>query len=116
VHSILRRYTGWYDGNPSHLFPSPSAEIAAEVLALADGAGAVLQRARTLLAKGERGAIQRALHLLDFVIEGGAAEGEEARSLKAEALEARAEHEDSFIARNILASAAVLEKSRGSGC
>jgi alkyl sulfatase BDS1-like metallo-beta-lactamase superfamily hydrolase len=116
VHSILRRYTGWYDGNPSHLFPSPSAAIAAEVLALADGAGAVLQRARTLLAKGERGAIQRALHLLDFVIESGAAEGEEARSLKAEALEARAEHEDSFIARNILASAAVLEKSRGSGC
>jgi alkyl sulfatase BDS1-like metallo-beta-lactamase superfamily hydrolase len=116
VHSILRRYTGWYDGNPSHLFPSPGAEIAGEVLALAGGANAVLQRARTLVAKGERAAIQRSLHLLDFVIEGGAAQSEEveeARSLKAETLEARAEHEDSFIARNILASAAVLEKGRG---
>ena len=28
VHSILRRYTGWYDGNPSMLFPSTRAEIA----------------------------------------------------------------------------------------
>ena len=110
VHSILRRYTGWYDGNPSHLFPSSGAEIAAEVLALTDGAGAVLERARALAAEGERNAIQRALHLLDFVIQGGAAEAEEARRLKAEYLQARAEHEDSFIARNILASAAVLEK------
>jgi len=115
VHSILRRYTGWYDGNPSHLFPSPGAEIANEVLGLAGGADAVLQRARTLAAAGERSAIQRALHLLDFVIEAGSAgsdEVAEARRLKAESLDARAEHEDSFIARNILASAAVLEKER----
>jgi alkyl sulfatase BDS1-like metallo-beta-lactamase superfamily hydrolase len=111
VHSILRRYTGWYDGNPSHLFPSPSAAIAREVLDLtAGGAGAVIERARALAAQGERDAIQRALHLLDFVIQGGAVEAEEARGLKADYLEARAEHEESFIARNVLNSAAVLER------
>ena len=112
VHSILRRYTGWYDGNPSHLFPSHSDEIAREVLSLAGGPVAVLERARALAAQGERGAIQLALHLLDFVIHGGAAEAEETRGLKAQYLEARAKHEDSFIARNILSSAAVLEKNR----
>jgi alkyl sulfatase BDS1-like metallo-beta-lactamase superfamily hydrolase len=110
VHSILRRYTGWYDGNPSHLFPSSSAAIAREVLGLAGGAGAVIERARVLAAEGERGAIQRALHLLDFAIQGGAAEAGEAKGLKAEYLKARAEHEESFIARNVLASAAVLEQ------
>lgn len=113
VHAILRRYTGWYDGNPSHLFSSRSADVAAEVLALSGGAGAVLARANELAAKGERDSIQRALHLLDFVIEGAgpeSKEGKEARDVKADYLEARAKHEPSFIARNILSSAAVLER------
>ena len=112
VHAILRRYTGWYQGNPSHLFPSPSAEIAREVLGLAGTSVAVLERARTLAAQGERSTIQLALHLLDFVIQGEASEADEARGLKVQYLEARAEQEDSFIARNILASAAVLEKDQ----
>lgn len=38
VHDLLRRYTGWYDGNPSMLFPSTRAEIAREVVELAGGA------------------------------------------------------------------------------
>jgi alkyl sulfatase BDS1-like metallo-beta-lactamase superfamily hydrolase len=112
VHSILRRYTGWYDGNPSHLFPSTSAEIAREVLGLAGSPDVVMKRARALAAQGERSALQLALHFLDFVIQGGAAQAEEARGLKAEYLDARAEQEDSFIARNILASAAVLERGQ----
>ena len=32
VHDLLRRYVGWYDGNPSMLFPSTRAEIAREVV------------------------------------------------------------------------------------
>ena len=73
----------------------------------------ILARANELAAKGERDSIQRALHLLDFVIEGAEPESQqvkEARRLKADYLEARAEHEPSFIARNILSSAAVLER------
>jgi alkyl sulfatase BDS1-like metallo-beta-lactamase superfamily hydrolase len=113
VHAILRRYTGWYDGNPSHLFSSRSADVAAEVVALSSGADAILARANELAAKGECDSIQRALHLLDFVIEGaepGSKEVKEASCLKADYLEARAAHEPSFIARNILSSAAVLER------
>lgn len=110
VHSILRRYTGWYDGNPSHLFPSPSAEVAEEVLALAGGSAPVLERIRALAARERREDLQRALHLADFVIQGDPDHAGEARGLKAELLEARAGHEPSFIARNILSSAAILER------
>jgi hypothetical protein len=51
--------------------------------------------------------------MLDFVIEGAEPESKQvkqAKCLKADYLDARAEHEPSFIARNILASAAVLER------
>jgi alkyl sulfatase BDS1-like metallo-beta-lactamase superfamily hydrolase len=110
VHSILRRYTGWYDGNPSMLFPSTRAEIAGEVLALTGGPAPVLARARALHATGELAAVQRALHLVDLVIFAGGADVADARALKAELLTARAACEPSFVARNILRSAAVMER------
>ena len=53
VRDLLRRYMGWYDGNPSMLFPSPRAEVAREVIALAGGADAVLERVDEL-AHGDR--------------------------------------------------------------
>jgi glyoxylase-like metal-dependent hydrolase (beta-lactamase superfamily II) len=111
VHSILRRYTGWYDGNPSMLFPSPRAEIAAEVIDLAGSPDAVLARARALRADNAPATIQRALHLTDFVILDGRGDVAAARALKAELLVARGEAESSFVARNILMSAAALERA-----
>jgi alkyl sulfatase BDS1-like metallo-beta-lactamase superfamily hydrolase len=109
VHSILRRYTGWYDGNPSMLFPSSRAAIASEVIGLAGGSRALIERAQTLAAEGQRDALQRALHLLDFVVFDGGEQALAARRLKAELLHERAQQETSFIARNILQSAALLE-------
>jgi alkyl sulfatase BDS1-like metallo-beta-lactamase superfamily hydrolase len=111
VHSILRRYTGWYDGNPSMLFPSPRAEIAAEVVDLAGSPEAVLARARALRAENAPASIQRALHLTDFVILDGRGDVAAARALKAALLVARGEAEPSFVARNILMSAAALERA-----
>lgn len=111
VHSILRRYTGWYDGNPSTLFASTRAEIAHEVLGLAGGAEPVLARARALHASGALADVQRALHLVDFVLFDGGPQADAARALKAELLAARAAVEPSFVARNILASAAKLERA-----
>lgn len=109
VHAILRRYTGWYDGNPSMLFPSTRAEIAHEVLGLAGGAAPVLARARALRATGALADVQRALHLVDFVLSGGGPDAGAAHALKAELLSARAAVEPSFVARNILKSAASME-------
>jgi alkyl sulfatase BDS1-like metallo-beta-lactamase superfamily hydrolase len=109
VHSVLRRYTGWYDGNPSMLFPSTRGEIAREVVALAGGPAALLERARALGGGGTIAEVQKALHLTDFVIFAAAGRVPEARRLKEELLRARARGETSFVARNILESAAALE-------
>ncbi len=113
VRDVMRRYMGWYDGNPSMLFPSPRADVAREVVALVGGTGPVLDRARDLAGSGATGDVQRALHLVDLVLFHGQDRVAEAHGLKADLLEARAAGERSFVAHNILASAAVLERERG---
>lgn len=108
IHGIHRRYAGWYDGNPSHLFPSKTSEIAREVASLAGGPEALLSRAKALKEAGE---IQLALHLVDFVLDNPeTSDLSEAHSLKADLLEARASVEPSFIARNIFTRGARLER------
>lgn len=111
VQALLRQYHGWYDGNPAHLFPSPAAEVAAEVVELAGGPGDVLARAGAL---GKGGDVQLALHLVDFVLDAGAGLRREALELKMELLQALAEGERSLIARNIfLAGVRGVEKELG---
>ncbi|RJP27168.1 MAG: MBL fold metallo-hydrolase [Actinobacteria bacterium] len=98
VQALLRQYHGWYDGNPSHLFPAGSGELAAQVLELAGGAGLVLAKAREL---AEAGKTQLALHVVDYVLDAGAEPRREALELKTSLLEALAAKERSLIARNI---------------
>ncbi len=117
VHGILRRYSGWYDGNAGNLFPSTRAEIGEEVLALAGGAGPLLERARSLMEEGGPRNVQRALHLVDFVLFGEAGDGpraREAHALKADLLQARGDAEPSFIARNIFRLGADREREAAS--
>jgi len=114
VRDVMRRYMGWYDGNPSMLFPSTRAKIAAEVVLLAGGTGPLLDRAKALSASGATDDIQKALHLVDFVLFNGGDMVSDARALKADLLDARSKQERSFVAHNILASAAVLERENGS--
>jgi glyoxylase-like metal-dependent hydrolase (beta-lactamase superfamily II) len=104
VQATVRRYTGWYDGNPSHLSPAPTAEIAGEVAALA-GAEALVVRAEALARAGRH---QLALHLLDFALDGGrdVSIRRRALALKSASLARLAEAETSFIARSILTNAA----------
>jgi alkyl sulfatase BDS1-like metallo-beta-lactamase superfamily hydrolase len=107
IHGIQRRYAGWYDGNPSHLFPSRARDVAKEVVALAGGPEALLNRAETLKEAGE---IQLALHVVDFILDNPeTASLKEAHGLKADLLQARADAEPSFIARNIFATSARRE-------
>jgi alkyl sulfatase BDS1-like metallo-beta-lactamase superfamily hydrolase len=109
IHAILREYAGWYDYNPSHLHPSPTAEVAAEIVSLAGGAGRLLDRARALAADNP----QLALHLVDFVADGQEGEArDQALALKAELLEARAGQMESFISFNILDVGARLIRER----
>jgi alkyl sulfatase BDS1-like metallo-beta-lactamase superfamily hydrolase len=109
VRDVLRRYMGWYDGNPSMVFPSTRAQIATEVVGLIGGVDALLARADALAA-GDAADQQLALHLVDYVIFN---EGEglaEAHRRKADLLESRAAGERSFVAHNVLKSAAAIER------
>lgn len=112
VRDLLRRYAGWYDGNPSMLFPSSRAAVAHEVITLAGGVGPVLDRVDALADSGSTDDLQLALHLVDFVIFDGGARTDDARRRKADLLQARSRRETSFVAHNILRSAAVLERER----
>ena len=101
---------GWYDGNPSGLFPSPRAEVAREIVDLAGGVDAILSRVDELMV-GTSAEQQRALHLVDFVLLSGDGDPTEAHRRKADLLESRAADERSFVAHNVLKSAAVLERA-----
>ena len=109
IHDVYRRYTGWYDGNPSELFPAASADIAAEIAGLSGGAEKVMARARRLKQQGNS---QLALHLIDFAIKGAKdnAVRKDALLLKSELLNARADIEPSLIARHILRTGAAAAK------
>jgi alkyl sulfatase BDS1-like metallo-beta-lactamase superfamily hydrolase len=119
VHDLVRRYMGWYEGNPSLLFPSRTSAIAREVVQLAGGVTGILERA-VELAGDDDADPQLALHLVDFVIAAGdeasvADDGAVARAvrLKADLLEARARATRSFVAANVLRSAAVALRDPG---
>jgi alkyl sulfatase BDS1-like metallo-beta-lactamase superfamily hydrolase len=113
VQALLRQYHGWYDGNPSHLFPSHGSEIAAEILNLAGGAEKVLRRARDLKRESKA---QLALHIVDYILDAGAEPRREALELKVALLEILAEKESSLIARNIfLGGIRQIRKELGEG-
>ena len=63
VRAIYHLYAGWYDGNPAHLKPARSADIAAELARLAGGAGKLAARAAVL---AEHGNTRLAAHLAEF--------------------------------------------------
>ncbi|WP_106498348.1 alkyl sulfatase dimerization domain-containing protein [Lentibacillus sp. Marseille-P4043] len=96
IKGVYRRYTGWFDGNPTNLNPSKSKEIAAELLSLIQNDSVILTRCRELI---EREEYQMAMHLLDILIV--SKDIEEAKQLKNEAVKKYAEENDNFIMRNI---------------
>jgi alkyl sulfatase BDS1-like metallo-beta-lactamase superfamily hydrolase len=113
IHDVYRRYTGWYDGNPSELFPSRSSNIAAEITKLSS-TERLIERARELQKEGD---IQLALHVVDFAIKGtdDVSRRREAVLLKADLLEARGDDVRNFIAGNIMrTSAHLLRQEAGS--
>lgn len=53
VRNIWHLYAGWFDGDPAHLKPAPTATLAAEVVALTGGAANLARRAAELANAGE---------------------------------------------------------------
>lgn len=96
VQGMYRRYTGWFDGNPSNLNPASKEAVAQEMLSLIDNDEAVLARSRALIKEGDN---RLAMHLLDLLIFGK--NNDEAIQLKKQAIQNEAEVSTNFIMRNI---------------
>lgn len=72
VRAIWESYAGWFHhSSTTELYAVPQSAVHADLVELAGGAGALLQRAAEKLASGRR---EEALHLLD--IAGSAAQGD----------------------------------------
>jgi alkyl sulfatase BDS1-like metallo-beta-lactamase superfamily hydrolase len=102
VRAIYAEYAGWFDGNPTSLFPLPARDRAAKIIALAGGKEKVLARAHRAMAEKD---FQWAAELTDYMlaIDDG---NVEAKRLKAAALSELGERQISAIARNYYLSSA----------
>jgi len=106
IHDVYRRYTGWYDGNPSELFPLKSSIVMNELLKFV-APETLLAHARQLKKENK---IQLALHIIDYVVQGTCNEKllKATKLLKADLLEARGNEVPNFIARNIMRTSATI--------
>ena len=108
VRSIFSGYLGWFDGNPSNLFPLRPREEAEHIAQLAGGPERMLAQAREALANGDaQWTAQLCDHLLalEFMTD-------DVRRLKADALDALAPQHVNALARNYYQS--VADELRGS--
>ena len=100
ARNVYRLYGGWYDGDPANILPAHSSDVA-EALVAAAGSEPILARARRLRDEGD---LQLACHLVDFVRKGEPANAE-AWQLWRDLFAARAESEQSLMARGAFYSA-----------
>jgi alkyl sulfatase BDS1-like metallo-beta-lactamase superfamily hydrolase len=108
LRGIWRRYTGWYDQNPTNLYPAPKAEVSREIFSLIQSEDRVLEKAKALKAENK---IQLALHIIDLLPEPGG----EALLLKAEILEELADRAINLFYINFYLNGAALLRKQASG-
>ncbi|MGZ4103765.1 MAG: alkyl sulfatase dimerization domain-containing protein [Actinomycetota bacterium] len=111
LRNIWRQYGGWYDGNPAHLKPARDADLAAEIAALAGGAGRLAERARALAAEGR---LRLAAHLAEMAA-AAAPEDRAVHDVRAEVFAALRDAEPSVMAKGIYGSAARESLARANG-
>jgi alkyl sulfatase BDS1-like metallo-beta-lactamase superfamily hydrolase len=102
VRNIYRLYGGWYDGNPARLKPPRDAELARELLALAGGSAAFVERAQALAEQGE---LRLACQLVELAVQ-AAPDDRAAHAARYEIYLARRKTESSLMAKGIYGAAA----------
>ena len=100
VRDVVRRYAGWWSGQPSQLLPISRRDHARDLLALC-GREALLDRARSLKDSSQ---LKRALAMAELAIDADPGD-QAATQLNAEILEAMTLTERSFIVRNLFSGA-----------
>ncbi|WP_150272466.1 alkyl sulfatase dimerization domain-containing protein [Paenibacillus tepidiphilus] len=109
IRGIYHRYTGWYDGNPTHLAPSPKEAVKRTYVELIGDKAKVLDKARELAGAGE---LQLSLHVADLLI-GDAEYAAAAKSFKAQTLLKLAENSANLFYHNFYTvSAAELRENK----
>jgi alkyl sulfatase BDS1-like metallo-beta-lactamase superfamily hydrolase len=108
VRTVWRLYGGWYDGNPAHLKPAPDAALAAELAALAGGAGVLADRAEALAAAGD---LRLAGHLAELAAQ-AAPEDPGVHRVRASVFARRAGEELSTMSRGVFSWAADESQAR----
>lgn len=107
VRGVYADQVGWFDGNPTKLFPLPEKDRATKLVALMGGVDRVIESGRAALAAGD---FAWAAELADDVLVNDSAHVG-ARRLKAQALTELGERQINAIARNYyLTSAQYLLK------
>jgi uncharacterized sulfatase len=96
VRSIFSGYLGWFDGNPTNLFPLRPREEAERIAQLAGGPERLLERAEDALTNGDA---QWTAQLCDYLLVLGFMTND-VRRLKADALDALAPQHVNALARN----------------
>ncbi|SET06856.1 alkyl sulfatase dimerization domain-containing protein [Paenibacillus sp. NFR01] len=112
IRGIYRRYTGWYDGNPTHLAPSPEAQVRTAVLDLIGDEAKVLAKAEHLQAEGQH---QLALHIVDLLIDDSGQTSKEAVQLKIKLLEELAGRSNNLFYHNFYKGSARQLSARAEG-
>ena len=108
VRTVWRLYGGWYDGNPAHLKPAADAALAAELAALAGGAGVLADRAQALAADGD---LRLAGHLAELAVQ-AAPDDAGAHRVRAEVFAQRADEELSTMSKGVFSWAASESETR----
>lgn len=99
VRSIYHFYAGWFDGNPAHLKPAGTAELASELAGLAGGADKLAERAMALSQEGQT---RLAAHLAEFA--GSAAPGDRGiQAIRAAVLQSCIDGESSLMGKAFFA-------------
>jgi len=99
VRAIYHLYAGWFDGNPAHLKPARSADLASELAGLAGGAKNLAERAAVL---AEEGNTRLAAHLAEFASE-AAPDDKSVQTTRAHVLRKCIDREGSLIGKAFLA-------------
>ena len=101
VRNLLRRWGGWWNGNPADLLPATWEAQAREIASLAGGPAAVISRGRMLLDQGDA---VLACHLAEWATRAEPTDGT-AQRLKRDVYARRMEQAESFMAQNIFRAA-----------
>lgn len=102
VNGIYRKYTGWYDFNPSHLNPGPVSEFHRALVEASGGSGSLIRRSQKALRDNQP---QLALEITDVILD-AEPNNDEAKAVRTEALEKLAKATVNFVEPNIYLTAA----------